>query len=81
MLSFSTSQHHIHPSIHSSYIHIHIHIYIHFDMFTFTPLLGARTNGSRAQQSILELDGGIKILVDLGWDSSFDVADLKPLER
>lgn len=50
-------------------------------MFTFTPLLGARTSGSRAQQSILELDGGIKILVDVGWDSSFDAGDLKPLEK
>lgn len=50
-------------------------------MFTFTPLLGAKSSSSRASQSILELDGGIKILVDVGWDDTFDVRDLAELEK
>ncbi|EFE41951.1 hypothetical protein TRV_03308 [Trichophyton verrucosum HKI 0517] len=50
-------------------------------MFTFTPLLGAQSTGSKASQSILELDGGVKILVDVGWDESFDTSVLKELER
>lgn len=49
-------------------------------MFTFTPLLGAQSS-SRASQSILELDGGIKILVDVGWDDTFDTSDLAALEK
>ncbi|KAI2631099.1 beta-lactamase-like protein [Xylaria nigripes] len=49
-------------------------------MFTFSPLLGALSE-SPASQSILELDGGIKILVGLGWDESFDIAKLKELEK
>lgn len=49
-------------------------------MFNFTPLLGAQSN-SDASQSLLELDGGVKILIDVGWDDSFDVLDLKLLER
>ncbi|KAI1112519.1 beta-lactamase-like protein [Nemania sp. NC0429] len=49
-------------------------------MFTFSPLLGALSESS-ASQSILELDGGIKILVGVGWDESFDVAKLKELEK
>ncbi len=49
-------------------------------MFIFTPLLGAQTN-SHASQSIIELDGGVKILVDVGWDENFDVAQLSDLER
>jgi cleavage and polyadenylation specificity factor subunit 2 len=49
-------------------------------MFTFTPLLGAQTK-SIASQSIIELDGGVKILVDVGWDEKFDVAQLFDLER
>ena len=49
-------------------------------MFIFTPLLGAQTN-SNASQSIIELDGGIKILVDVGWDENFDGAQLSELER
>ena len=49
-------------------------------MFQFTPLLGAQSN-SPASQSLLELDGGVKVLVDLGWDEHFDVAKLKDLER
>ncbi|KAJ5574146.1 uncharacterized protein N7459_008573 [Penicillium hispanicum] len=50
-------------------------------MFTFTPLLGAQSSSSRASQSILELDGGIKILVDVGWDDTFDTRDLAELEK
>ncbi|OOQ86528.1 putative cleavage and polyadenylylation specificity factor [Penicillium brasilianum] len=50
-------------------------------MFTFTPLLGAQSSSSRASQSILELDGGIKILVDVGWDETFDTRDLAELEK
>ena len=49
-------------------------------MFTFTPLLGAQSS-SPASQSLLELDGGIKILVDVGWDEDFDIGKLKSLER
>lgn len=50
-------------------------------MFTFTPLLGAQFSSSRASQSILELEGGIKILVDVGWDETFDVLELAELEK
>lgn len=50
-------------------------------MFTFTPLLGAQSASSKASQSILELEGGIKILVDVGWDDSFDPLDLAELEK
>lgn len=50
-------------------------------MFTFTPLLGAQSSASKASQSILELDGGIKILVDVGWDDTFDTLDLVELEK
>ena len=49
-------------------------------MFTFTPLLGAQTQ-SQAVQSILEFDGGVKILVDVGWDESFDAERLRELEK
>jgi len=49
-------------------------------MFNFTPLLGAQST-SPASQSLLEFDGGIKILIDVGWDESFDVEKLKELER
>ncbi|KZF21756.1 hypothetical protein L228DRAFT_239702 [Xylona heveae TC161] len=49
-------------------------------MFTFTPLLGAQSESS-ASQSLLELDGGIKILIDVGWDVTFDVEKLKALEK
>ncbi|EED20283.1 cleavage and polyadenylylation specificity factor, putative [Talaromyces stipitatus ATCC 10500] len=50
-------------------------------MFTFTPLLGAQFSSSKASQSILELEGGIKILVDVGWDETFDVLELAELEK
>ncbi|KAF9870728.1 cleavage and polyadenylylation specificity [Colletotrichum karsti] len=49
-------------------------------MFTFCPLQGALSESS-ASQSILELDGGVKILIDLGWDESFDVEKLQELEK
>ncbi|OXV08432.1 hypothetical protein Egran_03809 [Elaphomyces granulatus] len=50
-------------------------------MFTFTPLLGAQSSFSKASQSILELDSGIKILVDVGWDEAFDTLELAELEK
>lgn len=49
-------------------------------MFAFCPLQGALSE-STASQSLLELDGGIKILVDLGWDEWFDVEKLDELEK
>ena len=49
-------------------------------MFQFTPLLGAQS-ASPASQSLLELDGGVKILIDVGWDNDFDVEKLNELER
>jgi len=49
-------------------------------MFTFTPLLGAQAE-SQAVQSLLEFDGGVKILVDVGWDEVFDARQLQELER
>ena len=49
-------------------------------MFNFTPLQGARSD-SAAVQSILELDGGVKVLVDVGWDETFDLHKLKELEK
>lgn len=49
-------------------------------MFNFTPLLGAQSS-SPASQSLLELDGGVKILIDVGWDEEFDVEKLQILER
>lgn len=49
-------------------------------MFTFTPLLGSQS-GTRASQSILELDGGVKVLVDVGWDERFDPRQLAEIEK
>lgn len=49
-------------------------------MFIFTPLLGAQTE-SAASQSLLEFDGGVRILINVGWDETFDAAKLKALER
>ncbi|KAG0647084.1 Cleavage factor two 2 [Hyphodiscus hymeniophilus] len=49
-------------------------------MFTFCPLLGAQSE-SAASQSLLELDGGVKVLIDVGWDESFDVEKLRELEK
>lgn len=49
-------------------------------MFTFTPLLGAQT-ASPASSSLLELDGGVKILIDVGWDSSFAASKLEHITQ
>ncbi|EDU41495.1 YSH1 exonuclease of the beta-lactamase fold [Pyrenophora tritici-repentis] len=49
-------------------------------MFNFTPLLGAQSS-SPASQSLLEFDGGIQILIDVGWDEQFNVEKLKEIER
>jgi cleavage and polyadenylation specificity factor subunit 2 len=49
-------------------------------MFTFCPLLGALSESS-ASQSLLELDGGVKVLIDVGWDEKFDVSKLRELEK
>ena len=49
-------------------------------MFTFCPLQGALPE-STASQSLLELDGGVKVLIDVGWDETFDVEKLKELEK
>ncbi|KAK3290703.1 beta-lactamase-like protein [Chaetomium fimeti] len=49
-------------------------------MFTFSPLQGALTE-STASQSLLELDGGVKVLIDAGWDETFDVEKLRELEK
>ncbi|KAH8593853.1 beta-lactamase-like protein [Bisporella sp. PMI_857] len=49
-------------------------------MFTFCSLLGAQSE-SAASQSLLELDGGVKILIDVGWDELFDAEKLKDLEK
>jgi len=49
-------------------------------MFNFTPLLGAQST-SAASQSLLEFDGGVKVLIDVGWDEAFNVKDLKEIER
>jgi len=47
-------------------------------MFTFSPLLGAQSEAT-ASQSLLELDGGVKVLIDVGWDESFDAERLEEL--
>ncbi|KPI42236.1 Cleavage factor two protein 2 [Cyphellophora attinorum] len=49
-------------------------------MFTFTPLQGAQSQ-SRVSQSLLELDGGVKVLVDVGWDERFDTHQLAEIEK
>ena len=49
-------------------------------MFTFSPLLGAQSS-SPASQSLLELDGDVKILIDVGWDESFNATKLQELEK
>lgn len=49
-------------------------------MFTFCSLQGALSESS-ASQSLLELDGGVKILVDVGWDESFNAERLKEIEK
>lgn len=49
-------------------------------MFTFCPLQGALSE-STASQSLLELDGGVKVLIDVGWDETFNVEKLRELEK
>lgn len=49
-------------------------------MFTLCPLQGALSE-STASQSLLELDGGVKVLIDVGWDDSFEVEKLLELEK
>ncbi|KAL3419688.1 RNA-metabolising metallo-beta-lactamase [Phlyctema vagabunda] len=49
-------------------------------MFTFCSLQGAQSESS-ASQSLLELDGGVKVLIDVGWDETFNVEKLKELEK
>jgi cleavage and polyadenylation specificity factor subunit 2 len=49
-------------------------------MFNFTPLSGTQSDSS-ASQSLLELDGGVKVLVDVGWDETFSVEKLRNLEK
>ncbi|KAH8888662.1 hypothetical protein GQ53DRAFT_826322 [Thozetella sp. PMI_491] len=49
-------------------------------MFSFCSLQGALSD-SAASQSLLELDGGVKVLIDVGWDESFDVEKLRELEK
>lgn len=49
-------------------------------MFNFSPLQGALSQ-SPATQSLLELDGGVKVLVGLGWDETFEVDKLRELEK
>lgn len=49
-------------------------------MFTFCSLQGALSESS-ASQSILEFDGGIKVLIGVGWDESFEPEKLKELEK
>lgn len=49
-------------------------------MFNFTPLLGAQSQSS-ASQSLLELEGGVKVLIDVGWDETFDARQLRALEK
>lgn len=48
-------------------------------MFNFTPLAGAQSQSS-ASQSLLELDGGVRILINIGWDGAFDAAQLKAID-
>jgi cleavage and polyadenylation specificity factor subunit 2 len=43
-------------------------------MFTFSPLEGGFS-------SLLELDGGVKVLVDVGWNDKFDATALQHLEK
>lgn len=49
-------------------------------MFNLTSLLGAQSS-SPASQSLVEFEGGIKILIDVGWSEEFDAKLLKHLEK
>ena len=54
--------------------------YKEINMFNFTPLLGTQSS-LEASQSLLELEGGIKVLIDVGWDDDFDAQKLERLKR
>ena len=49
-------------------------------MFNLTPLQGAQS-ASAASSTLIQLDGGIKILVDVGWDVSFDSEIFAEIEK
>jgi cleavage and polyadenylation specificity factor subunit 2 len=49
-------------------------------MFNLTSLLGAQSS-SPASQSLVEFEGGIKVLIDVGWSEDFDASALKQLEK
>ncbi|KAL8830162.1 MAG: hypothetical protein Q9191_001584 [Dirinaria sp. TL-2023a] len=49
-------------------------------MFNFIPLLGSHSS-SDASQSLLEFEGGIKVLIDVGWGNGFEVVELERLKR
>jgi cleavage and polyadenylation specificity factor subunit 2 len=49
-------------------------------MFNLTSLLGAQSS-SPASQSLVEFEGGIKVLIDVGWSEDFDASQLKQLEK
>ncbi|KAL1876367.1 hypothetical protein VTK73DRAFT_9436 [Phialemonium thermophilum] len=49
-------------------------------MLTFCPLQGSLSD-SIVSQSLLELDGGVKVLIDVGWDESFSVEKLREIEK
>ncbi|KAL9085422.1 MAG: hypothetical protein Q9159_004711 [Coniocarpon cinnabarinum] len=49
-------------------------------MFTFTSLVGAQST-CPANQSLLEFDGGVKVLIDVGWDDRFSTDTLRALDR
>lgn len=68
------------PLLEDEYSTIERLLYPRATMFTFCPLQGALSE-STASQSLLELDGGVKVLIDVGWDESFDVEKLKELEK
>ena len=40
-----------------------------------------RLGAQSYSQSLLELDGGIKVLVDVGWDEKFDAGELRAIEE
>jgi cleavage and polyadenylation specificity factor subunit 2 len=49
-------------------------------MFNLTSLLGAQSS-SPASQSLVEFEGGIKVLIDVGWSEDFDPGLLRQLEK
>ena len=49
-------------------------------MFTLTPIQGAQSL-SAASSTLIQLEGGIKILVDVGWDVTFDSEIFAEIEK